>query len=363
MRFRDQVALTLPALVLRLVLALVFLWAGIGKFATTQTVTGDDAARLANLGVTLTPVTAQDIIPDEVLPPQEPLKELPETIDEPEPANTQTESQTETDPNTIDPELTSPEDQQRMQEILDEAKRRAEEARKKATETLQQPALNEPTTPPAETPAKDPESQSPVSMLPVQYENPKKTASDFPEPMEVRRVYTVALLLSKCAEPGLTKDSQPIKPILPSAFSGGMVARTMAIAAAVTEIGAGILLLLGFLTRISALGTFSVMLVAIWTTQIGPAAMQTAPYDPSPILGFLPNHGSLYASEYMTLMFQLACAAMSIAVFFLGSGPVGFDRLIFGASRRDKYLHGDPKATTPAPPKRDSFDRSPNPTP
>ncbi|MCA9303130.1 MAG: DoxX family protein [Phycisphaerales bacterium] len=360
MRFRDQVALTLPALVLRLVLALVFLWAGIGKFATSMPVSGDDAARLANLGVTLSPVSGTPMTP-EATEDEQPLKELPQSLDVPS-GNDQTDE--------IDPELNTPEDQQKMQDILDEAKRRAEEAKKKAAELTEPPAVL-PATDPAADPTDEPTEETneqagageTFRFLPAQYENPKKTASDFPEPMEVRSVYSIALLLSKCAEPGLTADSQAIPPILPSAFAGGTLARSMAIAAAVTEIGAGILLLLGFLTRFSALGTFTVMLVAIWTTQIGPAAMQTMPGAPSPILGFLPNHGSLFAYEYTTLMFQLACAAMSIAVFFLGSGPIGFDRLIFGASRRDKYLHGDPKAPASAPPKRDSFDRSPNPTP
>jgi uncharacterized membrane protein YphA (DoxX/SURF4 family) len=352
MRFRDQVALTLPALVLRLVLALVFLWAGLGKFATTMPVSGDDAARLANLGVTLTPIAPITDAPASSAPEQ-PLNELPENIDG--------------DDTQIDPESLPPEDQPEMQEILDRAKQRAEEARKNASEPpaeLPEPSTSdEPVSDPVSDPADEQSAQDAFKLLPAQYENPKKAASDYPEPMEVRKVYGIALLLSRCAEPGLTADSQPIKPILPSAFASGAVARSMAIAAAVTEITAGVLLLLGFLTRISALGTFCVMLVAIWTTQIGPAAMQTVPGDPAPILGFLPNFGSLYAMEYKDLMFQLACAAMSVAVFFLGSGPIGLDRLIFGASRRDKYLHGDPKASAPAQPKRDSFDRSPNPTP
>lgn len=355
MRFRDQVALTLPALVLRLVLALVFLWAGLGKFATTMPVSGDNAARLANLGVTLTPiVTIPDAPSTNAL--EQPLNDLPESINE-------TDDPTETD-HEIDPD--SAVDDQEMQEILERAKQRAEEIRKNAAEPTEAPAQLPETTPednPVTDPADDPIAEDAFMLMSVQYENPKKTASDYPEPMEVRKVYGIALLLSRCAEPGLTPDSQPIKPILPSAFASGAVARSMAIAAAVTEITAGVLLLFGFLTRISALGTFSVMLVAIWTTQIGPAAMQTIPGDPAPILGFLPNFGSLYAMEYKDLMFQLACAAMSVAVFFLGSGPIGLDRLIFGASRRDKYLHGDPKAPAAAQPTRDSFDRSPNPTP
>ncbi|RMH26224.1 MAG: hypothetical protein D6692_09780, partial [Planctomycetota bacterium] len=53
MRFRDHVALTLPSLILRLILCVTFLWAGLGKILGEMTVTGDDAARLTQMGFTL----------------------------------------------------------------------------------------------------------------------------------------------------------------------------------------------------------------------------------------------------------------------------------------------------------------------
>ncbi|MFA6044529.1 MAG: DoxX family protein [Phycisphaerales bacterium] len=50
-RFGIRVA----PLLLRLALGLTFLWAGLGKFVATAPVSGDDAAILANMGLTLAP--------------------------------------------------------------------------------------------------------------------------------------------------------------------------------------------------------------------------------------------------------------------------------------------------------------------
>lgn len=51
MRLRDKLALSVAPIVLRLLLGLVFLWIGLGRMVDPVTVTGDDAAILANLGV------------------------------------------------------------------------------------------------------------------------------------------------------------------------------------------------------------------------------------------------------------------------------------------------------------------------
>ncbi|QKK07291.1 MAG: hypothetical protein HND58_03365 [Planctomycetota bacterium] len=51
MRKRDSAGLAIAPLFLRLVLAVVFIWAGLGKFVHTFPVQGEDAAILANYGV------------------------------------------------------------------------------------------------------------------------------------------------------------------------------------------------------------------------------------------------------------------------------------------------------------------------
>lgn len=54
MRVRDRVGLNFPPLLLRLMLGIIFLWAGMAKVSSTMEVKGEEAAKLANMGV-LTP--------------------------------------------------------------------------------------------------------------------------------------------------------------------------------------------------------------------------------------------------------------------------------------------------------------------
>ncbi|MFG0252246.1 MAG: hypothetical protein ACF8NJ_05160, partial [Phycisphaerales bacterium JB038] len=50
MSFRDRLALTFPPLLIRLVLALTFVWAGLGKVTKTD-FSPEQAAALANMGI------------------------------------------------------------------------------------------------------------------------------------------------------------------------------------------------------------------------------------------------------------------------------------------------------------------------
>ena len=51
MRKRDRIGLNIAPLFLRVMLAVVFIWAGLGKVSATMPVSGEDAAILAKLGV------------------------------------------------------------------------------------------------------------------------------------------------------------------------------------------------------------------------------------------------------------------------------------------------------------------------
>lgn len=356
MRLRDSIALTLPSLFLRLVLGLTFVWAGTGKLIGTMQVSGDDAARLANLGITL-----DTIVPESAAQPQD--QDI-DQLDAPLPESTP-DTSPETTPPANPPAATGEDLQNQAKDIIDKMK----DAVKESTTT---------DTPPAQTPSQTP-TQSPASDEPgvkellgqstapaytfmrVVQTQGDRTGSDFPEPVECQRLYGIALMISKAADPGLTADSQPITPIMPPKLAGKPWPKILAWSAAITELVAGGLLLIGFLTRISAMGTFFVMIVAIWMTQIGPAAMHSS----DAILGFIPRHDDLFSpAAYSTLLWQLALASMSLAVVFLGSGAIGLDRLLFSSSPRDPYLHGDPKAPrkgamNPATAQRSEFDRSP----
>lgn len=51
MRLRDRVGLNIPPLFLRVMLGIIFVWAGLGKVSNFVEVQGEEAAALANMGV------------------------------------------------------------------------------------------------------------------------------------------------------------------------------------------------------------------------------------------------------------------------------------------------------------------------
>lgn len=348
MRLRDSIALTLPSFFLRLVLGITFIWAGTGKLMGTMQVSGDDAARLANLGIDL------NVIETAPPPVETESDELIEPLPDDQPA----------DDATNEPDL---EDQ--ANEIIDQLNNAVDDATNNAPD---EPAIT-PTDPPID----DPESggndggtigraiTQGTRWTRVQNTTADRSASDFPEPVECQRVYSIALMISKAADPGLTPDSQPITPIMPAKLANRPWPKVLAWCAAITELVAGGFLIIGLLTRLSAFSTFFVMLVAMWMTQFGPAALHTN----DAILGFIPRADDLFSpAAYGQLFWQLALATMSLAVVFLGSGAIGLDRLFFSPHSRDPYLHGDPKAApkgqkkapmNPATAQRSEFDRSP----
>lgn len=325
MRFRDHIALTLPSFLLRLVLAITFLWAGTSKIIGTTTTQGDNAARLANMGVTfLAPQIEQAVEPEA---PINPLPESSETPLELVPAHPTYQSDT-----LPDPESQTETEDQSAQAIV-----------------------------------------PPVIIQPVVQTTAPAVGSDYPDPVYIKRVHKIALLIDHSVSPGLTPDSQPITPILPSWMGSGKMPIISAWATAITELAAGVFLLIGFLTRFSAFSLSIVMLVAIWTTNLGPAVLQSN----DAILGFIPNKPDLWdPSAYSVLLWQVSVLVMCISVCLLGAGPLSIDRLLFRPGRRDPYVSGESARPQPAPKQketpvpaaeRSSFDRTPpppsNPTP
>jgi uncharacterized membrane protein YphA (DoxX/SURF4 family) len=327
-RFRDQVALTLPALLLRLTLCLIFLWAGLGKIVGEMTVTGSDAARLVAMGVNLTPAPAQ-------APTAEPNRTRPDTGP--------------IDPAPVDPRPIMAPDQTDSQTNSQTNSR-----------TNSQPARPTvlPTEPPSELFVPDPLAAATAAApaarwLPVQMSTIPFTAADFPNDYPVQRVFGIALLLSKAADPGLSANSEPIPPTMPAWVGADRWPLIFAWAAAATELLAAALLLFGVLTRFGAILIVGIMLQAMWLTQIGPAFVgQRQSY-----LGFIPAGADPWApGTYQTLFFQLSCLVMAAAIFLLGSGPIGFDRALFRAPERLERNTANPK-------RRSTFDRQPTDTP
>ncbi len=170
-----------------------------------------------------------------------------------------------------------------------------------------------------------------------------RLASDPDDTIEMLRVYGLSMLIVSISETREVTEEDLARyklsderkaelagkqqrfPLVPEALGNKPWPVALAWAAAITEIVAGIFLLIGFITRLSALGVVAVMLGAIWMTEIGPAMQAGAT-----MIGFLPAY-ELFASEaWKTLLWQLALLMMGLGVAFSGAGALSLDRVLFG---------------------------------
>jgi len=329
MRFRDHVALTLPALILRLILCFTFLWAGIGKIVGDFEVTGNDAARLAHMGVALDPVE----------PVPAPVRELPATDED---ATDDRTPPTDLEP---PPELIVPGTDDAL---IDAAAAAAADAiDSDATSDTGSGSVSN-------SGDSDTDAQPPISgWSPDQVTGTTYSPEDFPGTYRAQRVGGVALLLSKAGNPGLDAESNPIRATMPAWVAAERWPLYFAWAAAITELLAAVLLLFGVLTRLGGAMIISVMVIAMWLTQFGPAFMGLRPS----YFGFIPASADPWAPQsYATLLWQMSCFAMATAVFMLGSGPIGFDRALFRPTERLERHESSKRERT-------IFDRGPNETP
>lgn len=264
LRLRDRVGLNVPPLLLRLMLGIIFLWAGLGKISEYYDVSGESAAMLANMGV---------IVP----PAPSPKLEIPRP--------------TETKP----PETKPAEPK-----------------------------------PPEPAPGKASGAAGAATIVPVA--QPKSgaatrqfTATDFPSPVRVRRLFGLALLLHGAANPEAGKT-----PLWPAGLATGSMPVYLAWSVAVTELAAGVFVLVGLLTRLSALGIAGVMLGAMWLTEIGPA-IQTG----KAVLGFLPDYPP-FDPQWQSLLFQVSLCMAALALAFCGPGRLSLDTaLLWGRDEDD----------------------------
>lgn len=295
MRTRDRLSLNVTPLLLRVVLALTFLWAGLGKVMETAPMTGANAAILAELGVIepgdATPIPPAAEILDEQAPDPAP-EPTPDAAPEPDaeaPAPAEPLTDPETDP-TADPE----------------------------------PTAGGPTAESLHTRAQ---------IVPVAYRQVADTVrydpADFTEPVDVLRLYPgVVLRLVRAADPGLDPEtSEPIKPIAPSWAGQPPLVVYAGWAAAITEIAAGAFLLIGLLTRLSAFSLVGVMVVAIWLDTIGPAWQAG-----DVVLGFIPAI-PVFSFDWVKPLWQLLVLASTAGLVFSGPGALSLDRVLFGRAK------------------------------
>lgn len=270
---------------LRLVLGITFLWAGMGKLFAEFPASGERAARLANWGVL--PLTR----PAAVSPPPLPRSTPPTpTMSDPHPDPDARPVPTEPLPETDAPERTKG----------------------------RSPAGVPPTNP------RRGDSDAARITL-ARYQGTGAIPEDFPDPVPVRRVYGIALMVYNAAHPAPNSAGITPMPLWPKAAASGRWPVYFAWGAAIAELAGGGLLLLGLLTRLAALSIAGTMLVAVWLTEIGPALQSGRA-----LMGFLPAYADGYKvalspDGYVTLLWQLALLSMALAISMLGPGMLALD--------------------------------------
>lgn len=340
MSTRDRIALSVPPLLLRLVLAVTFLWAGLGKALTFDSVSPGGAATLASMGVAVNNSGPPVIVPSPTLPASggggamlfRPPLGIQGAGFQNGGAGSGGAGNT-TPPFPADGFSNKPKQDGKPESTKPEqpASPPASDPETKPKNPFSVPAPA--TTPPAATPP-----PAPVTSAPAVTTGPIKTAADFPNPEPVRRVYLLALGIHGAANPPALPAGPSGEPaatkmrLLPAEIGQGSRPVYMAFTIAAIEIIAGAMLLLGMLSRVWALAIAFVMMGAIWMTQIGPA-MQSG----DTFLGFLPNYPWGDPVKWKDLFWQLSLLASAMAVVFAGSGALAVDNAMFGkrADRAD----------------------------
>ncbi len=148
----------------------------------------------------------------------------------------------------------------------------------------------------------------------------------YPDGTTLRRVYGLALLIDRSAHPGFNDDGVEPMALWPAEAATGKWPVWIALAAGITELLAGVVLLAGFFTRFAALSLVGVMVAAIWLTQIGPAIQ-----GQDALLGFLPNNDLYDTGAWMPLLWQVSLLGSALATMLLGAGAMSLDAVIFSS--------------------------------
>lgn len=156
------------------------------------------------------------------------------------------------------------------------------------------------------------------------------TAADFPDGYSGRRVLGLVIPMHTGANPGYDPDSgEPLSAFWPKALGSGQTALMLAWLVVIGEIACGLAVLVGLLTRLSAIDLGCIIIGAMWLTQLGPAT-QTS----TAILGVLPGHAMFdMAWKDLLWQFMIMCGAFSLAL--MGPGAVSLDALFFRPKRSD----------------------------
>lgn len=161
-------------------------------------------------------------------------------------------------------------------------------------------------------------------------------ADQFTEPVQVRRVYKLAVFLKHAGEAPSGKSA-----LWPRFLAEGATPIRMAWGAGITEALGGAFLVVGLFTRLSGFALAVVIATASWLTQLGPA-MQSG----DATLWIFPKHEAFDSAAWQTLWWQALLFAGAMALFFAGSGTLAFDRVLFGSPKEPEARPRPPSPTS-----------------
>lgn len=316
-------------LILRVVIGITFVWAGLGKLVPLVEFNGQDAAILANLGTGIAPsrstkvapqapIDTPTLAPPPTLPlPEAPSKSVPTAPSKPKPSSRQQRQSPDvgyTAHGAVLASLTT----DGLPAAADTARTTTRKTAANGKASAQPPVTPQQPVAPA-TPSPAASKASPDALPP----GGKFKASDFTEPARARRAYGLSVLMVKAAYPQPSVGVTNPKPFWPAIFATSPWVVWLAFGAAVVELFAGVLLLVGFLTRLSSLMLVLVMATAMWLTQIGPA-LSTGQTQ----FGILPDKTWWDPQLWTPFFWQLLIMASGIAVACMGAGALSVDRAL-----------------------------------
>jgi len=340
MSFRDRLSLSLPPHLLRLALGLTFLWAGSAKMLSTTMYpdyTPEQAAVLANAGFQRFIDAAAapgaggrptgEAPADAEQPPEEaadetgtPSEPLPEPDDQPAEESEPTGGDEQADGEGAQGD--GPDAQASLPAGARVMLAQNEQGGEQQDPAPQDEQTQEPTQEqdagqadqPAEEAADDAADQA-------RQPAPAYTADDFAAPVSAKGVYRVYLTMHAKSS---TEDGRT--PLLPSALTTGQNARYLTLATGWTELFAGILVLIGLLTRLASLSLAVIMGVALWLTSIGDHVVNNV--AGGAFFGLLPPLTADHFSAWTTLFLQLSLLCIGLSLFFSRPGRLSIDSLL-----------------------------------
>ncbi len=342
LRRRDKLALAFSPVFLRVALGLTFLWAGAGKLFDEKRLDSNEAAILTSMGVTLPGATTAPAATPAPTPPAVPLTTPPTpkpgaapATDAPAPAMSPPAV-----PIPEQPRGNQPRNRQSSPTKRDNPARQITSAEPSAKLLANSPPVPGDQLDLADmAAARKTQATNPKPAGPKATPSATKPSATAPASgPAVRKLYDLALLLKKSSTPPASGGMA----LWPGWASGGSWPVTFAWAAALGEFVCGAALLVGLFTRISALGIVSIMLGAMWLTELGPA-IQTG----KTFLYLVPSReaGELFSvAVWQRWFWQLSLICSGIALAMLGPGPLSLDHGVFGSGEG-----GPPPKPAPKP--------------